>query len=134
MFVLDCSMTMAWLFEDEQTEYSEKVLDSLNTNKAIVPTLWIYEVLNVLLVAERKKRITHTQSILFLETLKHLPIEIEDQLLLPKCESLLSSARDYHLSAYDAAYLDLAMHKGYPLASLDKQLLNAASEAGVKLM
>ena len=131
-FILDCSVTMAWLFEDEQTPYTEKILKQLTQHaKAVVPSLWNIEVNNVLLVAERRHRITVAQTQHFWEILHQLPIDIEYQRNDQSRESVLNLARQYQLSAYDATYLDLAIRLNFPLASLDKALLKAAEQAGV---
>ncbi|MDB6080864.1 MAG: PilT protein domain protein [Chlamydiia bacterium] len=134
MFVLDCSVTMAWLFEDERTEFSERVLDKLQKEKAIVPSLWLLEVMNVLLVAEKRKQCTVAQSIRFLETLKSLPIEIDEGIETSQCESLLLIGRAYDLSSYDTVYLDLALRLGHPLATLDAHLRKASKSAGITVL
>ena len=134
MFVLDCSVTMAWLFEDEQTEFTEKMLDKLQQESALVPSLWFLEVVNVLAVAEKRKRCTAAQSIRFLETLKSLPIEVDDGAIASRCESLLLLARSYELSSYDAAYLDIALRLGRPLATLDAHLRKACKATGVVVL
>jgi predicted nucleic acid-binding protein len=133
MFVLDCSVTMAWLFEDEKNEYTENVLDRLNDESVIVPPIWKLEVLNVLLVALRRKRIRQAEAIRFLEMLKQFPIKTEET-DFQDFESLLLLANSHGLSSYDAAYLDIALRMGLPLASLDKNLLQAAKKTGVKLL
>lgn len=61
-FVLDCSVAMAWCFEDEITEYSEAIFDSLAESKAVVPSLWLLEVANVLLLAQRKKELAKSNQ------------------------------------------------------------------------
>ncbi len=68
-FVLDCSVTMAWCFEDEGNDFTESVLNRLSESKAIVPTIWSLEVANVLLVAKRKKRILEFQCSRFIDAL-----------------------------------------------------------------
>ncbi|MEE9452439.1 MAG: type II toxin-antitoxin system VapC family toxin [Gammaproteobacteria bacterium] len=132
MFVLDCSVTMSWLFQDERTTYTEKLLEYLQEQEtAIAPSLWPAEVANVLLVAERKKRISSAQSLQFLAVLKALPIEIEEPPNLQTIQALLLLAQTYRLTAYDACYLELAIRHSSPLASLDKNLLKAAKECGI---
>lgn len=127
-FVLDCSITMTWLFMDETTEYTNAILKSLSQSAAIVPPVWSLEVNNVLLVAERKKRITHTQAITFKQALKKLPI-YEDDI----GNEAYEIAREFHLSAYDASYLELALRKNLPIATLDKALILAAKTSNVML-
>ena len=132
MFVLDASVTMAWCFEDEKTPYSEGVLDTLEKTQAVVPTLWQLEVANVLLVGERRQRLTQAQTTRFVELLGGLPIEVTDT--PQKLSSTLTLGRTYSLSAYDASYLDLAAGSGLPLATLDASLRIAASRMGVALL
>lgn len=134
MFVVDCSVTMAWLFEDEKTPFSEKVFDRLETEKALVPSLWVLEVINVLLVGEKRKRITSSHSSHFLNVLSNLPIQIFESPSIAQSESTLFLARTHGITSYDAAYLDLAARMGFPLASLDVQLLKAAEAAGVEIL
>lgn len=128
-FALDCSLTMAWCFEDEATPYSESVLEALAEGKAVVPPIWSLEVANVLMVGERKKRLVPAQSLRFVELLQSLPITLDAD-IRPLGE-LLGLAREQGLSSYDASYLDLAVRTGLPLASLDGDLLEAADRYGV---
>jgi predicted nucleic acid-binding protein len=129
-FALDCSMTMAWCFEDEATSYSESALEALAEGEAVVPPIWSLEVANVLVVGERKKRLLPAQSLRFVELLQSLPITIDTD-VRPLGE-ILGLAREQGLSSYDASYLDLAaVRTGLPLASLDGPLLEAAARFGV---
>lgn len=129
-FVLDASTAMAWLFEDEATTESEATLDRLAGEEALVPSLWPYEVANVLVAAERRKRITEAQSRQFLGLLRDLPIRVSEQGPFRIWDGALAVARSHRLSAYDGAYLDLAMVEGVPLVTQDKALKSAAREAG----
>lgn len=134
-FVLDASTTMSWCFADESTPYTRKVLASLADTYAEVPALWCFEVANVLAVNERKRRITKVISEQFLETLASLDIRIEQQSAPPvDGRALLPLVRRYGLTAYDAAYLELAKRKTLPLATRDKDLLRAATQEGVVLL
>lgn len=133
--VLDCSMTMAWLFEDEKTKHSELLLTQLSKETAaIVPALWMWEVSNVLLVAQRRKRITHAQASGFLNMLKVLPITIDDKSVQAAHEMTYELALEQDLSGYDAAYLELALRRQLPIASLDKKLNRAAKDLGLSLL
>ncbi len=76
-YVLDASIVMAWCFEDEANVYADAVLDHLIENNALVPSLWPLEVANVMVVAERRKRITKAEGVHFLELLRQLPIEVD---------------------------------------------------------
>ena len=130
--VVDASVTMAWVFEDEATGATEAVLDRLVDDRAVVPGVWPYEVANVLVAAERRRRVTEAQSRRFVELLRRLPIEIDAS--PPDLEALTVTGRRHDLSAYDAAYLVIAEHLGAPLATLDSGLARACREAGVPLL
>jgi predicted nucleic acid-binding protein len=98
-----------------------------------VPTLWPLEVANVLLIGERRKRSTQAQAATFLQSLKALPITADDDTNLHAWNATMNLARAHELSAYDAAYLELAMRKDLPLATLDTKLKAAAQAVGVNL-
>lgn len=132
MLVLDCSVTMAWLFEDEQTPTTEKLLEEIaNGRKAVVPALWPLEVANVLLVAERRNRIDKQRVAQFWELLHKLNIEVEEYASLQLGRSIGMLARKHKLSSYNAAYLELAIRRELPLISLDKKLVAAAAQYNV---
>jgi predicted nucleic acid-binding protein len=131
-FVIDASVTMAWCFDDEATPDTEGVLDQLSIEQAVVPALWQLEVTNVLLVAERRRRITEAQAARFLELLIHLPITVDAT--PTDLTAVLAAGRRHRLSAYDAAYLVLAERSAAPLATLDRTLATACRAAGVRLM
>jgi predicted nucleic acid-binding protein len=122
---------MAWCFEDEADVYADWVHDSLTANGALVPPLWATEVANVLATGERRGRITSADSRTFLAMLAQSPIVIDDRPPMDCLPDILSLARDHGLTAYDAAYLELAMRSGCPLATLDDALLRAAEAVGV---
>jgi len=84
-------------------------------------------------VAERKRRLRHADSMKFLALLSELPIEVEQQIPEKFMRGMYSLARDAQLSTYDAAYLDLAMRKGLPLATLDKALRRAANDFNIDI-
>ncbi len=133
-FVLDASVTMAWALTDEENAYGRQVLWSLDATKALVPVIWPLEVGNALLVAERRGRLSQVDIVQFLSFLWTLPIEVEVQQseqLPGESLAILELARIYQLSAYDAAYLHLAMYHGCPLATTDAALRQAAGRAGV---
>jgi predicted nucleic acid-binding protein len=130
-FVLDCSVTMGWYFKDEATAYARAVRKSLGPVAAVVPALWPLEVANILVLGERRQRSTAADASKWLTYLQLLPIRVDDETAVRAWSDLLSVARSYELSAYDAAYLELALRLGLPLASLDDRLNAAASVAGV---
>ena len=133
-FVLDASMTLSWAFESESTPFTVAVLRSLETVHAIVPALWSFEVASVLRTAERKGRIDAAAQAVFLERLRLLPVAIEHRPATWLAQQILPLARTHQLSAYDAAYLELAIREGLPLATLDDDLRRAAPAAGVMLV
>lgn len=133
IFVIDNSVVMSWCFNDECDDYSDSVLESLEVSEAIVPAIWPLEVGNVLLVAERRKRLNESDSIRFLSLLDNLPIFVEQEPPDRMMKEILSLAREYHLSTYDASYFDLAMRKGIPIATKDLALKKAAQKCSVPI-
>jgi len=132
-FVVDNSIVMSWCFADEENDYADSVLAALETMTAAVPAVWPLEVANVLLVAERRKRLAKSDSIRFLELLRELPVEVIQEAPQRMTSEIMALAREQQLSSYDASYLDLATRKGLPLATLDARLRNAAEKCGVAL-
>ena len=135
-FVLDNTVTMAWCFTEEATEFTEALLGRLSnlTDNAIVPALWLYEVVNVTELAVRKGRITEEKALAFLESLADLPIEIENPSRIQIFVSVRALVARYRLTAYDASYLELAIRHKLPIAASDKALTNAAVAAGVDVV
>jgi len=134
-FVIDASVTVAWCFDDESTTFTEGILDLLAAGaEGVAPGIWPLEVANALLVAERRKRISVAQVTALLGRIVRLPISIEtiepDRAFSP----VLSVARQHQLTEYDAAYVELALRKGLPFATLDDKLRQAARTAGIKLV
>jgi predicted nucleic acid-binding protein len=132
-FVLDNSIVMAWIFEDEMDANAEAVLDRLASTRAVAPSLWPLEVANALLVGERRKRIAEAKLIQWLNVLGALPIDIDAETAAHAWSDTLTLARGHKLSAYDAAYLELAIRRRLPLATLDGPLKAAATAVGVPL-
>lgn len=133
-FVLDSSVTMAWCFPDEATPFTESVFDRLWETEALVPAIWPLEVANVLLVGERGGRLATVDTARFLRVLQGLPITVDTETSSRAFGPILLSARQNSLSAYDGAYLELAMRQALPLATMDQQLRAAAARAGVPLL
>jgi predicted nucleic acid-binding protein len=132
-FVVDASVVMSWCFADEADAYADGVLDRLTQDEALVPSIWPLEIGNVLLVAERRKRLSEADSARFLALLGELPIVIEPEPPQRMLREILALARELGLSTYDAAYLDLAMRLGLPLATNDAALRKAAKKVRVPL-
>jgi predicted nucleic acid-binding protein len=131
-FVLDCSVTMAWCFDDEATPYTDGIRERLAETQAIVPTLWALEVANATLVGERRKRLDEARGSRFLSLLSGLPIVVDQETTTRAWADTMHLARTHNLSVYDATYLELAIRLGLPLACLDGKLKTAAAAAGVR--
>ena len=131
--VIDASVALAWCFPDEASDYADGVLVALDGRTAMVPAIWSLEITNALLVGERRKRIRQPEARRFIELLKGLTILEDGQPFAETVSNVLPLAREYDLSAYDAAYLDVAVRHGAPLATLDKALQKAGRAAGLKI-
>lgn len=133
-FVIDNSIVMTWCFIDEVNQFADAVLEKLAEAEAVVPTIWPLEVVNVLLVAERRKRLREIDSVRFLSLLSQLPIHVEQAWPERSMNELLALGRVNDLSSYDASYLDLAVRHGLPIATLDQKLAEAAKRMGVPIL
>jgi predicted nucleic acid-binding protein len=125
---------MAWLFNDEATPKTAVLLNRLATQTALVPAWWFIEITNVLAMAERKGRIKPTESDAFIADLSKLGIERDDEAPDRAFTHLLALCRRHRLTSYDAIYLDLAVRRNLPLATLDDALRKAAHKVGVRLL
>ncbi|WP_342268285.1 type II toxin-antitoxin system VapC family toxin [Candidatus Tisiphia endosymbiont of Empis tessellata] len=126
-FVLDSSIILSWFMPDEIA--SLDLLKKTVKEGAIVPTIWLLETGNVLLCAERAKRITVTQRKQAMYILKDIPIKIDQTRLEHAWFETMELAEYHGLTLYDASYLELALHYNLPLATSDN-LLKRASQAG----
>lgn len=131
--VIDASVALAWCFPDEASEYADGVLVALEDQTIIVPAIWPLEVANALLVGERRRRMRLPEVRRFVELLNGLDIVVEAQPVAVAVSNILPLAREYVLSSYDAAYLDVAVRQDIPLATLDGVLQKAARKAGIKI-
>ena len=135
MLVLDASVTLAWGLPDEQSEYAEAALTYLVANGSRVPSVWVLEVLNGTLMAERAKRFTFDDAQDFLNQLRRLHrrrlILVSPVGPAEAFADLAALAREHKLTAYDAAYLHLAQVQRLPLASIDEALTAAARKLGI---
>ncbi len=131
--VIDASFALAWLYEradQREAELADRTLGSLGEVDACVPWLWHTEVINSLLVGERRGMICEATGATFLSRLAELPILTDGTLPQARRESVLALAREYGLSAYDAVYLELALRRGATLATFDTRLAAAMSRCG----
>lgn len=130
--VVDASVTLSWCFPDEQTPAAMSVLDLLKAgNQALVPAFWCSEVLNSLLVGERKGRISPDQTRAFLGDLRALRPTLDDTSLEVVFQDAQALCRQYGLASYDALYVELAKRSESSLAMLDKNQRDAALAIGV---
>lgn len=129
LFVVDCSVAVAWLFDEQADDYTEAALDALAGGFAVAPRWWMVEVLNVLLTLERRQRITAGQAVDLLRHLQSLPVRLRDS--DASVFELHALAARHQLTSYDALYLEAALATGLPLATRDKVLRQAAVDSGV---
>lgn len=130
--VVDASVALAWCFPDEASEYADRVLDALKGQVMVVPAVWGLEIANAMLVGERRKRLKHPEILRFVALLKELSILQDSQMVSDTVSNVLPLARNYALSAYDAAYVELAMRRNAPLATFDNDLRKVARRAGIR--
>ena len=131
--VVDASVALAWCFPDESNEDADSVLLKLKGQTIIVPAVWALEIANVLLVGERQKRLKQPEISRFIGLLGGLSVFQDSQTVSESVVNILPLAREYGLSAYDAAYLELAIRHNAPMATLDGSLQKAARKAGVPI-
>lgn len=136
-YVLDAQTALRWHFADEMTPEDDALLECFAKDwRATVPSIFFYEVANVLAVEARRRtpRSSQAESEAFIADLAGLPIELDDASTSQALNKTLALARQFRLSVYDAAYLETAMRFGLALASRDAELVAAARQAGVKLV
>ncbi len=126
-FVLDASITACWAFDDEDHPLAAHALERLREDGAVAPSLWWFEVRNMLIVNERRGRITEGDTAAFLRGLSRLGVAVDRS---PDEGAVLTLARRHRLTAYDASYLELSLRESLPLATLDRELERAARAEG----
>jgi predicted nucleic acid-binding protein len=133
--VVDASVVLTWCFPDENSALARRVAQMFKQgDSAIAPSFWPHEVLNALLVGERRKRISTVLVRTFLSDVGALPITLQEVPAEAVFDRIQSLSRAHGLTTYDAAYLDLAQSNGLPLATLDVDLIRACSKTGVELI
>ncbi len=128
--VIDASLAAAWLLPDEQSATADRILLDLSGMTASVPSIFWHEVRNIVLVAERKGRLSAGEAYLCMLQLRRLPLEDAGQ---GSDHAVLALATAHSLTAYDAAYLALALSKACPLATMDKALATGARKEGISV-
>lgn len=128
--VIDASIVAAWAFVEEHVN-AELTLARVVTEEALVPALWWYELRNVLVIGERRGRLTEQETTRFLRHISGLRISSDR---MPDELAVMALARRHRLTVYDAAYLELALRADLPLATLDAALADAARAEGTPLI
>jgi predicted nucleic acid-binding protein len=134
-FVLDASVALAWFVDNPVAAYAVRVRKSLARDaRALVPGLWHLEMANGFAIAERRGILTSANSRAGIAAIEQLLVQsIENSADFISLRQVLTTARDFQLSAYDAVYLDTARRQRLPIATLDRRLLSAAQQAGVEV-
>ena len=131
-FVLDCSIAVAWCFEDEAAPETDALLDRVREEGAVVPVLWHLELGNVLLQAERRGRLSAAALAARIALFADLPIATDHETASRALGEVVTLARAEGLTTYDACYLELSLRRALPLATNDRALRDAAHRIGVK--
>jgi predicted nucleic acid-binding protein len=133
-FVVDSSVALAWCFADEATPARLRLYERMKDESVAVPGLWFIEITNVLAISERKGRITAVKVNEFISLIDRFKLEIDAEAPERAFADILPLCRSHQLTSYDAVYLDLALRRQLPLATLDEPLRKAAKKLGVKLL
>jgi predicted nucleic acid-binding protein len=135
-FVLDASTVLTWCFPDEEAQKAEEISERIAAGETvIVPAFWRHEVLNALLVGERRKRLTSELIGMFIVDLSRLPVNVDNEATREIVfDTTLRLCRKHGLTAYDAAYLEIAIRGGFPLATADQELKRAAGAEAVQVL
>ena len=131
-FVLDASATIILVMDDEPEEPVMPIVSALRDGDAVVPALWRLEVANALDIARRRGRIDDAGFAYVLGLVEDIHVALDPD--PPSIGSVVALAREHGVTAYDAAYLSLALRRGLPLATADKALGEAAANCGVPLI
>ena len=130
-FVLDNSVVLAWCLEDEAQPLADRAMRRVTEEGAVAPGIWWYELRDALISNERRGRLSAADTRDNLADLAKMHILLDSN---HDEATILDLARRHRLSAYDAAYLEVAMRRGLPLASLDRRLREAAAANGIELL
>ncbi len=134
MFVLDASLTLAWAFDEEETDYTRAVLAEMLEHVVTVPMVWPLEIANAAVMAARRGRIERGEVRTLIELVRGLDVEVDAQGHRVAFDGVADLACQHGLTSYDAAYLELALRLDVPLATIDAGLARAARATGVELL
>jgi len=132
--VIDSSMALTWCFEDEASPQSDVIFERVRDDGAVVPALWHLELANVLLQAKKRGRIALGDVATRLKLISELPITTDHETPMRAWREVIVLARTENLTAYDAAYLELAIRRSLPLSTRDDALIAAARRVGVTVL
>jgi predicted nucleic acid-binding protein len=127
--VVDCSVTLPWFLEDERSRFTDELLDAIDREEYWAPAIWGLEMLSGLMAAERRRRIDRQWRIESVDKASRLKVHLDSA--LPDIKAIGTLAERHGLNAYDASYLELAVRRGFALATLDRALAAAGSDEGV---
>lgn len=131
-FVADASVTLCWFFEDEVTDWADRLLDCLEASDSlVVPAHWAVEVTNAMLMGVRRKRVPADWPEIFWDKLSTFSIDVDSPMEAMRAKAVIQISQKHSLTAYDAIYLELAMRRQLPLATLDAKLIRACNIEGV---
>jgi predicted nucleic acid-binding protein len=135
-FVLDASIVLTWCFPDEEAKRAQEVSERIAAgDRVTVPAFWRHEILNALLMGEKRKRLTPELSQAFIADLNRLPVDVDDRATASIVfDATQSLCRKHGLTAYDAAYLEIALRETFALATVDEDLKRAAIAEGVSVL
>ena len=134
MFVLDASLALSWVFDEEETERSREVLNRIVDDVVVVPSVWPLEVANAVLIGLRRDRFTEDDAAAFVDALSAFDVEVDELGHRVAFGALVPLAQEHGITSYDASYVELALRRGAPLATFDAGLARAARAAGVELL
>lgn len=132
--MLDASLTLAWALDETETHYTRVVLAQMLEHVVAVPTVWPLEIVNAAVMAARRGRIDEEEVRTLLELVRGLDVEVDEHGHRVAFDVVADLAQQHGLTSYDAAYLELALRREAPLATIDAGLARAARAAGVELL
>jgi predicted nucleic acid-binding protein len=132
-FIVDASVGFAWVYQGQATPETDQLLNEVSAGATvIVPALWFLEMSNVLLIAQRRHRLTAIQRKAAMEKLTAMQLTVDEEGSRNAFGKTSELAEKYGLTIYDATYLELALRRSLPLASRDEALTKAATRCGIK--
>ncbi|MEW5894948.1 MAG: type II toxin-antitoxin system VapC family toxin [Candidatus Omnitrophota bacterium] len=132
-FILDCSVYVSWCLNEATSGAASEILQSLAQKAVVVPPLWVYEVTNTLMVAVRMDRLTEEEARQLMSDLPLLPVSFDNP-TIGTAASVFQIAHKHNLTAYDAAYIELALRLSLPIASLDEDIIKVSQKLGIDLV